>query len=163
MTALNTSQFSYELRNSPAARELAYPPSGGGIQPPTFYPAGAEIYAQGETCGSLYKIEFGAERIYRLLSDGRRQISHFTSPVKYSASRLTRSIISSPKRSAVPASGPCVQRLPRAIARSSFCRWRSEASYGRRSISLCSAAKTPSSALLPSSLKCPKDRADCGS
>jgi CRP/FNR family nitrogen fixation transcriptional regulator len=77
MIALNTSQFSYELRNSPAARELAYPPSGGGIQPPTFYPAGAEIYAQGETCGSLYKIEFGAVRIYRLLSDGRRQISAF--------------------------------------------------------------------------------------
>lgn len=77
MTALNTSQFSYEVRNAPVARELPYPPSGGGVQPPAFYPAGAEIYAQGETCGSLYKVEFGAVRIYRLLSDGRRQISAF--------------------------------------------------------------------------------------
>lgn len=46
-------------------------------QPPTFFPAGSEIYAQGEKCGNLYQVEFGAVRIYRLLSDGRRQISAF--------------------------------------------------------------------------------------
>jgi CRP/FNR family nitrogen fixation transcriptional regulator len=44
---------------------------------PTFFPAGSEIYAQGEKCGNLYKVEFGAVRVYRLLSDGRRQISAF--------------------------------------------------------------------------------------
>jgi CRP/FNR family nitrogen fixation transcriptional regulator len=46
-------------------------------RPATFYPAGAEIYAQGETAGKLYKVEFGAVRVYRLLADGRRQISAF--------------------------------------------------------------------------------------
>lgn len=51
-------------------------PLGGG-QAATFFPAGSEIYAQGETCGNLYQVEFGAVRIYRLLSDGRRQISAF--------------------------------------------------------------------------------------
>ena len=51
-------------------------PLGSG-QPATFFPAGSEIYAQGEKCGNLYQVEFGAVRIYRLLSDGRRQISAF--------------------------------------------------------------------------------------
>lgn len=49
----------------------------GNVQPATFFPAGSEIYAQGEKCGNLYQVEFGAVRIYRLLSDGRRQISAF--------------------------------------------------------------------------------------
>lgn len=43
----------------------------------TYYQAGEEIYGQGESAGNLYRIEFGAVRIYRLLSDGRRQISAF--------------------------------------------------------------------------------------
>ncbi|MBB6408927.1 helix-turn-helix domain-containing protein [Mesorhizobium sangaii] len=47
------------------------------LQPVSFFPAGAEIYAQGETAGALYQVEFGAVRIYRLLADGRRQISAF--------------------------------------------------------------------------------------
>ena len=44
---------------------------------PRFVSAGGEIYAQGQTCGGLYKVEFGAVRVYRLLADGRRQISAF--------------------------------------------------------------------------------------
>ncbi|GLQ79572.1 hypothetical protein GCM10007881_30910 [Mesorhizobium huakuii] len=47
------------------------------LQPLSFYPAGAEIYAQGEKAGAVYQIEFGAVRVYRLLADGRRQISAF--------------------------------------------------------------------------------------
>ena len=47
------------------------------LQPLSFYPPGAEIYGQGEKAGSLYQVEFGAVRIYRLLADGRRQISAF--------------------------------------------------------------------------------------
>lgn len=39
--------------------------------------ANSEIYAQGEEAGALYQVEFGAVRIYRLLADGRRQISAF--------------------------------------------------------------------------------------
>ena len=36
----------------------------GNAQPATFFPAGSEIYAQGEKCGNLYQVEFGAVRIY---------------------------------------------------------------------------------------------------
>jgi len=43
----------------------------------TCFPAGAEIYVQGEKATALYQVEFGAVRVYRLLSDGRRQISAF--------------------------------------------------------------------------------------
>ena len=77
MTGANTSQFSYDPYDGLAARGLPPPQFGQDARPPTLYQAGAEIYAQGERCGSLYKIEFGAVRIYRLLSDGRRQISAF--------------------------------------------------------------------------------------
>jgi CRP/FNR family transcriptional regulator, nitrogen fixation regulation protein len=41
------------------------------------YSANREIYGQGERATALYQVEFGAVRIYRLLSDGRRQISAF--------------------------------------------------------------------------------------
>lgn len=43
----------------------------------SFFPAGGEIYAQGEKSGDLYEVEFGAVSVYRLLADGRRQISAF--------------------------------------------------------------------------------------
>jgi CRP/FNR family nitrogen fixation transcriptional regulator len=46
-------------------------------QPVTCFPAGAEIYVQGDKACALYQVEFGAVRVYRLLSDGRRQISAF--------------------------------------------------------------------------------------
>jgi CRP/FNR family nitrogen fixation transcriptional regulator len=46
-------------------------------QPPTFFSPGSEIYAQGEKCSGFYRVEFGAVRVYRLLVDGRRQISAF--------------------------------------------------------------------------------------
>ena len=43
----------------------------------TFYPEGAVIYAQGDTAGPLYFVEFGCVRICRLSADGRRQITAF--------------------------------------------------------------------------------------
>ena len=65
----------------PATADLISPqavhPALQDPHPPTFYPAGAEIYAQGEIAGKLYRVEFGAVRVYRLLADGRRQISAF--------------------------------------------------------------------------------------
>lgn len=45
--------------------------------PLSFFHAGSEIYAQGKKVASHYQIEFGAVRIYRLLADGRRQITAF--------------------------------------------------------------------------------------
>ncbi len=47
------------------------------MHPVSFFAAGAEIYAQGEKAGALYQVEFGTVRVYRLLADGRRQISAF--------------------------------------------------------------------------------------
>ncbi|MDG4853700.1 MULTISPECIES: helix-turn-helix domain-containing protein [unclassified Mesorhizobium] len=63
---------SYVPRQSPAPVF-----DGATMQPVSFFPAGAEIYAQGEKAGALYQVEFGAVRVYRLLADGRRQISAF--------------------------------------------------------------------------------------
>jgi CRP/FNR family nitrogen fixation transcriptional regulator len=68
------------LRNSPrfggVPLEQARPPLKN-LASMVFFPAGAEIYIQGEGCGNLYQVEFGAVRICRLLSDGRRQIPAF--------------------------------------------------------------------------------------
>jgi CRP/FNR family nitrogen fixation transcriptional regulator len=38
---------------------------------------GTEIYAQGEKTQGVYQVVFGAVRVFRLLADGRRQISAF--------------------------------------------------------------------------------------
>ena len=46
----------------------------------TLYRANEEIYAQGARATALYQVEFGAVRVYRLLADGRRQISAFHFP-----------------------------------------------------------------------------------
>lgn len=51
--------------------------TGMALPPITCFPAGWEIYAQGEEAGNLYQVEFGAVRIHRLLADGRRQITAF--------------------------------------------------------------------------------------
>lgn len=61
----------FPRQGSPSASD------GAAAQPASFFPAGAEIYAQGEKAGALYQVEFGAVRVYRLLADGRRQISAF--------------------------------------------------------------------------------------
>ena len=60
------------------AREIREPlfPTVMG-QPIPFYPSGAEIYAQGEEAGNLFQVQFGCVRVYRLMADGRRQISAF--------------------------------------------------------------------------------------
>lgn len=62
-----------------AAGALPSPIAGfpGPVQPTSLYPAGSEIYAQGEMADSLYQIDFGCVRVYRLLADGRRQIAAF--------------------------------------------------------------------------------------
>jgi CRP/FNR family nitrogen fixation transcriptional regulator len=49
-------------------------------EPPLLFASGDEIYAQGEEAGCLYRVEFGGVRLYRLLSDGRRQITAFHLP-----------------------------------------------------------------------------------
>ena len=53
------------------------PRFAGDFQPTTFFPVGAQIYAQGELSAGLYRVDYGAVRVYRLLSDGRRQIAAF--------------------------------------------------------------------------------------
>jgi CRP/FNR family nitrogen fixation transcriptional regulator len=41
------------------------------------FPARATIYRQGEPAGTLYRVETGAVRIYRLTADGHRRIDSF--------------------------------------------------------------------------------------
>ncbi|MQW87637.1 helix-turn-helix domain-containing protein [Sinorhizobium saheli] len=44
------------------------------------YKAGREIYAEGDLNDKFYQISAGAVRVYRLLSDGRRQVVSFHLP-----------------------------------------------------------------------------------
>lgn len=74
MRAYTTSRIALPSSSQPNLPEAFEPAL---LQPLSFFSAGAEIYAQGERAGSLYQVEFGAVRIYRLLADGRRQISAF--------------------------------------------------------------------------------------
>ena len=65
-----------------AGRDLQMPAAPrastfGHIRPVAFHAAESEIYAQGETAGTIYRIEYGAVRIFRLLADGRRQVVAF--------------------------------------------------------------------------------------
>ena len=46
----------------------------------TFYPENSVIYAQGDSAGPLYLVEFGVVRICRLTADGRRQVNAFHFP-----------------------------------------------------------------------------------
>lgn len=46
----------------------------------TLYNVDSVVYAQGDAAGPLYLIAFGAVRLCRLTSDGRRQISGFVLP-----------------------------------------------------------------------------------
>ncbi len=75
MTATDANRIVIDGRTAfPAAgKTMAVP--GGAL--PTYFGAGSEIYAQGDRGGNLYRVEFGAVRIYRLLADGRRQITAF--------------------------------------------------------------------------------------
>jgi CRP/FNR family nitrogen fixation transcriptional regulator len=41
------------------------------------FSAGSEIYVPGQAADTLYHVEFGAVRLHRLLSDGRRQVIAF--------------------------------------------------------------------------------------
>jgi CRP/FNR family nitrogen fixation transcriptional regulator len=45
--------------------------------PLSIFNAGAEIYVPGQSANTLYRIEFGAVRLHRMLSDGRRQVVAF--------------------------------------------------------------------------------------
>ncbi|TPJ54791.1 helix-turn-helix domain-containing protein [Mesorhizobium sp. B2-6-4] len=75
MHAYAASRISLPSRSTLPNLPEAFEPAP--LQPLSFYPAGAEIYAQGEKAGAFYQVEFGAVRVYRLLADGRRQISAF--------------------------------------------------------------------------------------
>jgi len=50
---------------------------GGAI---TTFRAGQQIYAEGDHSGPLFQVAYGMVRIYRVLSDGRRQICAFQLP-----------------------------------------------------------------------------------
>jgi CRP/FNR family transcriptional regulator, nitrogen fixation regulation protein len=73
MYALANSATSHNL---PASAILASE-ALKGVGTINIFAAEAEIYGQGGPARRLYKIEFGAVRVYRLLADGRRQVVAF--------------------------------------------------------------------------------------
>ncbi|MER8963371.1 MULTISPECIES: cyclic nucleotide-binding domain-containing protein [unclassified Mesorhizobium] len=75
MHAYTNSRVALPSRSSQPNLPEAFEPAP--LQPLSFYPAGAEIYAQGEKAGAFYQLKFGGVRVYRLLADGRRQINAF--------------------------------------------------------------------------------------
>jgi CRP/FNR family nitrogen fixation transcriptional regulator len=75
MRAYTTSRVALPSQSTQSVLPAVFDPAP--IQPVSFFLAGSEIYAQGEKAGAFYQVEFGAVRIYRLLADGRRQISAF--------------------------------------------------------------------------------------
>jgi len=77
MDSFETSRFSFHPSGDLPRADAQDRRLNQNLPPPALCPAGTEIYAQGEVCNRLYRVEFGGVRIYRLLSDGRRQISAF--------------------------------------------------------------------------------------
>ncbi|TIT17334.1 MAG: cyclic nucleotide-binding domain-containing protein, partial [Mesorhizobium sp.] len=75
MHAYTSSMISVSPRSGQPSLPPTFAPTP--LQPVSFFPSGSEIYAQGEKAGAFYQVEFGAVRVYRLLADGRRQISAF--------------------------------------------------------------------------------------
>ncbi|WP_244474054.1 MULTISPECIES: helix-turn-helix domain-containing protein [unclassified Rhizobium] len=62
------------------ATPIAFPCSSAPVTRVTqvqTYAGGKEIYTPGEKSGTFYEVEFGAVRLHRLLSDGRRQVIGF--------------------------------------------------------------------------------------
>lgn len=76
--APSASQFS---NAAPYDRDLGagvlLPLAKGQPHQTLMYSANSEIYGQGEKATAIYQVAFGTVRLYRLLSDGRRQISAF--------------------------------------------------------------------------------------
>lgn len=78
MLAYTTFQLSQESSSDSCGGSTVPLPFGPTHpQQTSFHAPGSEIYAQGEKAGTIYQVEFGAVRVYRLLADGRRQISAF--------------------------------------------------------------------------------------
>jgi CRP/FNR family transcriptional regulator, nitrogen fixation regulation protein len=69
--------LAHKVRHSPEVAERNHAFVASQPHQLLFLSAGKEIYAQGEKATALYQVEFGTVRLYRLLSDGRRQISAF--------------------------------------------------------------------------------------
>ena len=67
--------FAVSTHRKPEASE-----SAGQIGLAMSFARNAEIYAEGETAGYVYKLISGVVRVSKLLPDGRRQISAFHTP-----------------------------------------------------------------------------------
>ncbi len=67
--------FAVSTHRKPEASE-----SAGQIGLAMSFARNAEIYAEGETAGYVYKVISGVVRVSKLLPDGRRQISAFHMP-----------------------------------------------------------------------------------
>jgi CRP/FNR family nitrogen fixation transcriptional regulator len=77
MTLNLANRISAALNRNSDAPVMAWPFPSNPAEHTSFFRCGAEIYGQGERAGTLYQVEFGCVRIYRLMADGRRQIAAF--------------------------------------------------------------------------------------
>ncbi len=69
--------LSQEKSAAPGELSAFMPELGGATMP---FERNAEIYGEGEPAEYVYKVVSGAVRTYRVLSDGRRQVSAFYLP-----------------------------------------------------------------------------------
>lgn len=70
-----------DIQDDPFAhRARQAPPAAAPVGMPLSFARNAEIYAEGEKAGYVYKITSGVVRISKLLPDGRRHISAFHFP-----------------------------------------------------------------------------------
>lgn len=77
MTVHSTREFAAPLAN---LAPLRAPASPRPVSPAARFEAGARIFSQGDRAGKIYRVKAGIVRLYRLLSDGRRQVTAFCLP-----------------------------------------------------------------------------------
>ncbi|MDE4578324.1 cyclic nucleotide-binding domain-containing protein [Sinorhizobium meliloti] len=88
------------------------------------YKPGREIYAQGDLNGKCYQVSTGAVRVYRLLSDGRRQVVSFHLPGEMFGCEADPTTLSLPK--------PSTKRTPAVFGRRRKSHGSSASDWGLR-------------------------------
>jgi CRP/FNR family nitrogen fixation transcriptional regulator len=72
--------FSHPVANDARTAPPARRPAADVQSLPVCFARNAEIFAEGEPAGSVYKVVSGTVRVYKVMADGRRQISAFCLP-----------------------------------------------------------------------------------
>lgn len=111
MHAQSTSRISLPSHSLQSSLPAAFDPTP--LQPVSFFPSGSESMPKVKKPEPSSQVEYGGVRIYRLLADGRRQISAFHLAGETFGFEADTTIISSPK-----------QRVIRFATGANISRWR---------------------------------------